>query len=140
MGAWDNGIYDNDDALDFVAELTESDDLAPVVQALEAATAGGEDYLEADAGQIGLAAAGVVAYLAGQAGPEIDPETADELKAWVDRTKPTADAALIAAARAAVARILAPRSEIRDLWEETDEADAWKAKVEDLAARLEKAA
>jgi hypothetical protein len=37
-------------------------------------------------------------------------------------------------------RVVGPNSELRELWEETDEADAWSAAMKELRGRLAQAA
>ena len=67
MGAWGVGIYDNDDAADWVAEL-EDGGLAVVSAALSTIVDG--DYVEAPEGARAVAAADVVARLRSGGGEE----------------------------------------------------------------------
>lgn len=130
MGAWDAGNFDNDDAMDWLAEL-EAEGLAAVDGALQSVLAGANDYLEAPTCCAGLAAAEVVAALRGK--PVGRPPEA--LTAWVVRHAARPSAELTASARAAVEAILA-RSELRELWQESDEFEEWTSAVGDLARRL----
>ncbi|SFN43433.1 protein of unknown function [Formivibrio citricus] len=58
-GAWGEGAFDNDDALDWVAQCTRSKDITPVSRALQAVLS--TEYIEAPEGSAAIAAAEVVA-------------------------------------------------------------------------------
>ena len=132
MGAWGTGTFENDDAMDFVIILLESDSLSPVEKVLRAVV-DVEDYLEVDQGANGLAAAEVIAALRGHPG-----KLPSELEAWVTKIG-TASDEMVTLARRAVGRIMTENSELRDLWEETDEFSVWQAEVDDLLKRLDAA-
>jgi hypothetical protein len=132
MGAWSHESFGNDDASDWIAQLEEWDDLGLVESALDAVLAIGDDYLEAPEASEGIAAAEVVARLRGQRG-DSDADAAD---AWVEKVGLQAPPALIAKARRALDRILTEPSELMELWDESEDAAAWRASVEDLKARL----
>lgn len=59
----------------------------------------------------------------------------EEVVSWV-RKKPTLATDLIELAKAAVDRI-GRKSELKDLWEESDSADDWRAALTDLRKRLD---
>ena len=129
MGAWGTGIFEDDAALDFVAEVTAAGDAAAVEEALRVAAE--EAYLDADLAARALVAASVVAALADGGG-----ELPDDLRGWVAARKaPTGD--VMRQAQSAVLRVLR-ESELRDLWAESDELDAWCAGLQGLAERLER--
>jgi len=87
-------------------------------------------YVEAPDASVALAAAEVVAALA--ANPLTDlPEN---VSAWVARQQRPATE-LKAAAKAAVEKVLTD-SELKDLWEESDEFAAWNSSVNDILRRL----
>jgi hypothetical protein len=132
VGAWGCDSFGNDDAMDWVIDLEDADDLAPVRDAFAAAPPAGE-YLEAPIASVGLAAAEVVAALRGRPAAEL-PE---EVTAWVAAHAAPPDSALLARAREMVARV-AESSELRELWDEAKSQDreAWLAGVADLGARL----
>lgn len=133
-GGWDAGSFDNDDALDWVWELSESDDLSVVRDALQdAADASG--YLEAPTGCAAIAAAEVVAALKGNPRPQLPEEVAD----WVKAHKLTVDDELVAIARKAIANIKnSESSELAQLWSESEEgAEPWYADLGNLLQRLE---
>jgi hypothetical protein len=59
----------------------------------------------------------------------------DEVVGWVE-TKPTVATELTALARTAVERIVR-KSELKDLWDESDSAEAWWDAMTNLRKRLE---
>ena len=138
MGAWGWGSFENDEALDWVIELEQSEDLSVITRTLEAILDSDDDYLDATDCSMALAAAETVAALAGR--PE--PSLPEEVARWVtDRQReppqehPLVDGSIRAKARRAIEAILSD-SELKELWEETDELEQWKATVTDLLVRL----
>ena len=138
MGAWGTGSFANDDAMDWVAELEAAADARVLHEALVAVDLGEEDeeYLDASAGSVALAAAEVVAALCGRPAASLPPEVI----AWVAAHPLRPDAALVELAARAVAAVAddPARSELRDLWDEAaaEDRDAWLAGAADLARRL----
>jgi hypothetical protein len=134
MGTWALHSFGNDDAGDLVGDLVEGNDLSPVQEALDRvqSTAG---YLEAPEAQQGIAACEVVALVLGHSSAASQAE--EELTAWVARIKPSVDAGVVSQAVQVVDRVLAPGSELRELWEESDEFKDWQADVTALRARLQ---
>jgi Lon protease-like protein len=130
MGAWGSGSFENDSALDWVAELVEMSDAALLVEALTA-VAHAEGYIEADEASAAVAAAEVTAALLGRAAPALPAEAA----AWVSTAPIAADAALITLALAALDRVGAD-SELQELWDAEDGAPEWHAALAELRARL----
>lgn len=134
MGAWGVGSFDNDDAADFLSDVTEGADLGPVREILATAL-GADEYLEAPDASQAIAAAEIVAAALGH--PSSAAQQEDELMEWIARVKPTADAALGSQAVKALDRILAPNSELRELWEEADEFAEWEATIVALRSQLQ---
>ena len=132
MGAWGVGTFENDDALDWVASLVESDGVEVIAEAFGPllANAGG-DYLEAPDCSIGLAAAEAVAALGGRPSPELP----DEVKQWAAERLGAAGPELVSNARQVIAAVTMG-SELKELWEESDEYAAWQDRVADLSRRL----
>ena len=130
MGAWGHGPFENDDAGDWVWELAESEDFSLVQAALETVTRPGNDFLEAPDCSIAVAAAAVVAASLGRP----DPSLPEEASAWVAEhgapPKP-----LVALAKKALAAIKS-KSELRDLWEETETFDDWVRSLVVIEGRL----
>ena len=71
MGAWGEGVLENDTAVDWLGDLEEQPQLETVTIALGDA-AGEDDYLDASAGCEALVAAELVAYALGR--PPSEPE------------------------------------------------------------------
>ncbi|MGF1649271.1 MAG: DUF4259 domain-containing protein [Hyphomicrobiaceae bacterium] len=132
MGAWGIGSFENDDAADFIVEF-EDGGVVTAAEAIRTVTEyEAEDYLEIMEAGVALAAAELVlAALSGDASRLTDEARA----ALAPHVSALARADLRGDAVQAVVRILAD-SELRELWEETDECDAWLANVEALLERL----
>src|SRR2546427_1403137 len=112
-GAWGEGSFENDDALDWMAECTRSNSAAPIQAALDAALHG--KAMEAPAGSVAVAAAEVVAAALGKPGPTLPPE----LRGWSQRQPSEQIASLAPLALKALARVRDPKvSELRQLWVE----------------------
>ena len=131
MGVWGIGHFDNDDAGDWIWELEDDSTLRPVTDAL-AAVERSEDFLEAPDGAIALAAAEVIAASRGRAAPDL-PDNVLQIVQTI-ALQPGRD--LVSRAIQVVARI-ADDSELRDLWEETDDFSEWQLRLNDLMRRLE---
>jgi hypothetical protein len=130
MGTWGTGTFEDDDALDWAWELEEFPDLGVVQAALEAIDRSSA-YLEAPDCTSALAAAEVVAALCGQPAEGL-PEG---VSAWVAAHSTLPPAALKPLALRVVQRIL-ERSELRDLWRESDGFAAWSSHVQGVARRV----
>lgn len=133
-GGWDTGSFDNDDALDWVYELSESNDLSVVESALQNAI-DASGYLEAPTGSAAIAAAEVVAALSGKPRSELPTEVTD----WVRAHEFVVGSDLLETARSAISAVRnSESSELAQLWSESKElADAWEADLGDLFERLE---
>ncbi|NND02046.1 MAG: DUF4259 domain-containing protein [Acidimicrobiia bacterium] len=135
MGTWGVGVFDNDVASDWTYGLGDRG-LNHVSESLHAA-ADASEFLDADEGAEAVAAAETVARLRGGAWDESPyAEAVDE---WVHAQTGDVPADLAALAAAAVRRVLAPGSELADLWAEAGEADAgeWRRVLDDLIGRLD---
>lgn len=136
MGAWGTGIFENDSALDWVAELVEENDesmihstLASIDDKMESIV---DTYIEEpDASSI-LAAAEIVSYFSGNPSDDLPQEVID----WLEENKLKNISELLELARSSV-KIVKNKSELRELWEESDEFDGWLSVVEELESRLQ---
>ncbi|MFT3684407.1 MAG: DUF4259 domain-containing protein [Phycisphaerales bacterium] len=153
MGAWGTGIFDNDDAMDWVigwetapeGEGTTSDPgkLNFVIGAL-AAAADAKDYLDSDAGAAALAAAEIVAAASGKParsfvkGKDAD-ESLTELAAWSRsvNARPLNDSKARELACQAIDRVLGPDSELAELWDDSEHSTEWRAIADELRKRLQ---
>jgi hypothetical protein len=134
MGAWDDTIFGNDTALDWLGDLEDGGGADRVRETLEAALAD-EEYVEAPAGEEALAAAEVVAAAAGR--PTSDDGEAARAVAWARDHPDAGDAELVALARRAVERITGEGSELHELWHENEgQGDEWDRVVAKLRERL----
>lgn len=133
MGAWGTGPFENDDALDWAGDAP-AGDLEYVQSVLASAAEPDGSYLEAPDASRALAAAEAVAALNG-APAEGLPDT---VTTWLDTLPREFDDTLLAQARAATDRVVTEPSELLELWDDADDADAmaWKASVADLRQRL----
>lgn len=134
MGTWSTLPFGNDDAADWAYELDDTDDLTPIEEAMTSVLSTGDATLEAFDGAAAIAAIELLACLRGRPG---DTETYTEAAyAWLGRTRQQPTPALIDKARSVLGRVLAERSELRDLWRESPEYAEWLATMEDLRARI----
>jgi len=134
MGTWTTDAFGNDDACDWAYGLEETDDLSLVEETLDAVLSIGSDYLEAPAAAEALAAIEVIARLQGNWGEQ--NSYSEAVDNWVKKSKFSPSPALVNKAHGAIQRILAEKSELKDLWEETDDYEAWVASVRELRGRI----
>lgn len=134
MGAWSHEAFSNDDALDWVHGLEAVDDLSLIEAALQAVLDDADAYLEAPQASEALAAIELIARLRGQAGDEACPEMAED---WVARVRLLPPEPLVQRALAALDRIGAGDSELKELWDDSDSAEAWQASLAQLRRRLQ---
>lgn len=130
MGAFGAGVFDNDDALDWLEELLESGGTGLIMGALDDALA--TDYLEMPEASAALVAAEVLAAR------NLRPSAAlpVELRGWTEGVDLVLTEQLLARAQAAVTRV-ATDSEMAQMWAATDAADQWRASLADLRERLD---
>src|SRR5688572_24347601 len=112
-----------------MSALGESTGLASVTAALQAVNS--QKYIEAPECSTALAAAEVIAALSGRP-PELLPE---EIVAWVRTNSVAVDKDLVSMALKAIHRIETD-SELKELWEESDELASWLATLKNLKERL----
>jgi hypothetical protein len=128
-GAWGEGSFDNDDALDWAIACAGTKSIEPVRQALQRAL--DQKYLEAPDGSKAIAAAEVLAATRGKASPKLP----SGLAAWTKRHR-AALVGLSPLAIRALVRVRDPKvSELRGLWDE-QESKKWLHAVAELESRL----
>lgn len=129
MAGWGTGSFENDDVMDWVAELKT---LAPADLAKILAQAADDPaYLEAPAASVALGAAEVVATLNGSPAASAP----QEIEQWVKRHPQTLTPQLKDVALRATERVRR-NSELKDLWMEAEGLTDWIEAVKDLQARL----
>ncbi len=139
MGTWAVDTYGNDYALDWAQDLQEAGNLEPIESTLDYAL--GEGELEAPFGAEALAAVDVLARLqgnggAGAAADEDDGGGSAAIDRWVAQRKQKVSPALAGKALRAVERVLGEQSELRQLWQESEHYEEWRAAVLALKARV----
>jgi hypothetical protein len=132
MGAWGAKAFENDAALDWLAELEVRGVLALRAVLSGVAELERDEYLDQEEGSTAIAAAEVVAAALGRGRDRVHPEA----NAWLDANAGEIVAEDLDPARRAVERVLAENSELRDLWDENGPHAAWHADVGALLLRL----
>ena len=132
MGAWGVGNFENDDAMDWTYELEEADGARILETALSGAEKGQDYYLESPDGCIALAAAEVVAALNGKPASNLP----DVVAAWVEKNKTKPGAAQLMARAATVVERIDAKSELQELWDDSDSKEEWHALMANLKSRL----
>ncbi len=131
MGTWGAGNFENDDAGDWAWELDDATDHSLLTSTLQTVTEA-DGYLEAPDAANALAAAEVVATIAGKPMSGDLPDSVEEFR---KRVTAAPSPELISLAVSAVKRIESD-SELKELWEESGSYDEWKAVIADLLSRL----
>ena len=131
MGAWGADSFENDDALDWLADFCDDPEENVILAALrQVADAGDGDYLEAPDCSAGVAAAEVVAALKGAT--RYVPE---DVKGCLAASHIKPDEHLVETALRALARVRS-NSELKELWDESGDAAEWNEALGDLESRL----
>jgi len=129
-GAWGDGSFENDDALDWVSQCTQSACLDTISAALNNAIKA--KFIEASEGAVVIAASEVIAAAAGKPSPSLPPE----LSNWLKKQPPAKLLELAPKARLALARVRDPKaSELNQLWSE-GKKNEWTKRVQELEGRL----
>ena len=129
MGAWGTGSFDNDEALDWVGELKTMNPAD--LQKMLAIAADDPEYLVSSNASEAIAAAEVVAALAGAPAGNAPKEIGE----WVGKNPKALTPPLKDAAVRAVDRVRR-NSELKDLWLEADGLNDWIESVKELQSRL----
>ncbi|RFP10355.1 DUF4259 domain-containing protein [Duganella sp. BJB488] len=136
MGTWAVDAFGNDYAQDWAEDLAQTSSLEAVENTLDVALEHPDEVLEAPFAAEALVAVEVLARLQGKGGERGEDSAAvDE---WVDARKAKARvrADLADKAGRAIERILSDRSELRELWADSEHYADWRASVEALRARI----
>ena len=135
MGAWENGNFGNDDAMDFVMEANTKESIVEAI--LKISTAPENEYLESPDCSVALAAIEYIAAALGNPAEDF-PEEAVE---WVTKHKAELleidkkETDIISHSNQAIDKIKT-NSELKELWEESEEFEDWLHVVEGLKIRL----
>lgn len=131
MGTWGTRNFENDGSQDWIFEMMENNDGGMVADTLQF-TLNKEGALDGSECEDALAAAEVVAALAGKASEDFPEDPLDNL----DSLNLLATPALRKLARAVVEKIRAS-SGMKDAWEEEGQLDSWDGIMADLIKRLD---
>jgi hypothetical protein len=132
MGAWGADSFENDDAADWLADFCEGPDTELTSVALSTvAEMAAADYLEAPDCSVAIAAAEVVAALKGAPNASLN----DEAKTCLGNLESKADPGLVSLALKSLERIKT-KSELKELWDESENPAEWYEAVGNLEARL----
>jgi hypothetical protein len=132
MGAWGEKAFQNDSALDWLAEL-EAGGVAALRSTLSrVADTDEEDWVDVDDGASAIAAAEIVAAALR---PGRDRLT-KAASTWLDAHQGSLVAEDLNLANRAVKRVLAGGSELRALWDENGPDSAWHTDMRLLLERL----
>jgi hypothetical protein len=131
MGAWGCGSFENDYALDWVADLEDHEDLSFLSGTFDELLNAADGYPETPECSAAIAAAEFLAALGGRPSTHFP----DDFEDWIaERKCPNAD--LFGKARKAI-EVVSSNSELKDLWEEAGELQQWREVVKDLHSRLD---
>lgn len=142
MGTWGIHSFDNDDAADWLAEVSPMTQPVFQIDAMKAAfeaarTEALSGDLEVGTATVAIAAAEVVACELGQ--PRTGAPADDAPRLDLQYALKVNDEVL-RLSRRALSLVTTEVSELAELWDDTDEAAEWRASIADLDARLLKAA
>jgi len=125
MGAWSHEPFGNDTAADWAWGLDDSEDLAYIENTLDAVD--DDDELDASVAQEAVAAVDVLAKALGKGTP---PDAySDSAVQWIERVKPVIGRDLREKAIRVLNRVMEDDSELRAMWEESDDYAAWQQSV-----------
>ena len=132
MGAWGAGPFENDDALDFLAELSEKADSELASRLRSALALPADGYLELPQACAAIAVAGLIAVARGATFDDLDEGTIDIAQSGLLRD----DLQIRQQAVAALARVNGESSEWQELWSESDSSEEAGQMLADLRAAL----
>ena len=131
MGAWEPSNFGNDDASDWLYDLSESSGADLLQEAFSAIS--GHDYPEIPDCCIALAAAEIVACAQGKPPSDL-PE---EVRKWIGNQVEVAAIKALRKPAIAIVNKISIKSELRDEWEGSDSWHEWQQVVEGLRRRLQ---
>jgi Domain of unknown function (DUF4259) len=132
MGTWGHRNFENDSALDFIAEVEErgTDRIEEAIRVV--ANYPADDVLESEDCVAALAAIEYVAAAKGKQAEDF-PEDAED---WLQKTGPGSLLSIDSNAITSAIERIRSNSELRELWNEGKETDQWLAVLGDLEKRL----
>ena len=133
MGAWAEDTFGNDSSCDWIGTFLDDPGLHAVKSAIETVIEN-DDYLDSDEACDCLAACEVISRLQGKWG--LRNSYSEELDKWVESNPTVVPDDLKTLADSAIERILAPDSELPELWDDGARNDSWHNAVDDLRERI----
>jgi hypothetical protein len=132
MGAWGYQVFENDDALDWLAELEDADDASAstLTAAFDAVLKANSDRIEIPEASTALAAAEIVTAMLGKATVSLS----EEIVEWIEGLG-AVQPDMVDKAQAAVRQVM-NGSELEQVWKGSSEYQSWATSVEDLLKRL----
>jgi uncharacterized protein DUF4259 len=134
MGAWGVGVFEDDTACDYAAEVAGTTGTAKLESTLDRILTAGGSSPESPECEEAVAAADIIARLKGKFGDRT--AYTEEIDKWVESIKLAPSDALVEKARRTIVRIVTGPSELRDLWSESGELESWKSSLEGVLQRL----
>ena len=134
MGTWSHEPFGNDTAIDWAYELQDTQDFLLVEQAIQRVLDCGPEHLDADLAVEAVAAAEIIAKALGR-GTQSDAYT-EEVDAWLKSISAVPTSTLRSNAHQAMSRILASDSELKELWEESEDLESWESSVRLLQSAM----
>jgi hypothetical protein len=132
MGTWGPGAFENDTAGEWLFRLEKSEGLGLIEKALAAPDTNDEAPIDAPQAEKALAACEVLAALLGSPGDDLPPEA----ETWAEDNAVDPPGELIERALDVIDGIL-DNSELGEQWDDSDDGESWREKVEDLRDRLD---
>jgi hypothetical protein len=134
VGTWSHEPFGNDSANDWAYGLEDQTDFSLVAQAIQNVLDNGNDYLDSDVAVEAVAAAEVLAKALGR-GTQADAYT-EKVDTWLRSLGVNPSPDLLSKAQAALTRIVGPDSELRELWEESDDFETWQSSIRALQSAV----
>ena len=130
MGTWGMKTFENDGNSDWVYDLEETNDLSLIEDALNPEET---DYLEADEGEMILAAAEIINGIKSEPREGVPEECIE----WINKHKSLNVSGLVEKATTLINLVLSEKSELRELWAENEEDyPIWEKNVLELKEKL----
>lgn len=134
MGTWSADPFGNDDAVDWIYALEKTDDLSLIAETIQKVLDIDSEDLEAPEAVEAIAAADTIARLKGDF--YIKNAYTESLDYWIANHPITPPQELVDSVILAMDRILTEPSELLELWQDSEDFDAWAKEMQDLKARL----
>lgn len=133
MSTWGYEPLENDVAEEFLTEWAERFDYECVEELLDEIESIGEDYIELELAQSIIAAAYVACAIEDSETEDLF-EDQEELQIWANKM-PAPRAGFMNQLSKALKRLMQGESEVRELWEESQDYAAWRATLEEMIHR-----